>query len=573
MKLKTRKLSITKKTLLINTLICTIICIIFGVFSYRSSREALMESYRNDVKRLANIAASIVNPEEHETFQPGDELTPEYQVYYDFLHKMGQNEEIQFAYTLRKTDNGGLEFVLSSDIAEGEELIGLEYETYDKIDEAFSGVLSADDAYNRDEWGVYLSGYAPIYNASNEVIGVSGVDITANAIQEKIKDSLMRISILCFLCIVFSFLMNVLIMKQLKKNFILMNEKVSSLANADGDLTNEIVIDSGDELELVATNMNHFIRKIRNTMLKVNETNKEVSESSEAANAYFETSSEEVQEISSSMQNLLASMEEIQSSMDSVNETITFVYQYLEQVSTDSETQSKEAGIIQERANGIRTLSVKSKEDTLRLIQKYSDVLQEKLRQAQSVYQVNELTNSIIEIASQTNLLSLNASIEAARAGEHGKGFAVVASEISSLASSSSETAEKISAASSVIIQAVDGLAELSATLMEYMNKNIVNELDHVVQTSEQYEQDACNFQSTMDSFYHRTVELQERFASVTEAMSNMTEALTENTRDAGQVSSLAYLLSEKAKNAQETIEKNKVLLTELNETLKYFHV
>lgn len=573
MKMKTRKLSITKKTLLINTLICTVICMIIGVFSYRSSRAALMDSYCNDVKRLANIVASIVNPEEHETFQPGDELTPAYQVYYDFLHKLGQNEEIQYAYTIRKTDDGGLEFVLSSDIAEGEELIGLEYETYDKIDKAFAGEISADDSYNQDEWGVYLSGYAPIYNENNEVIAISGVDIEANAIQEKLNNSLIRISILCFFCVVFSFLMNLFIMNKLRKNFSIMNEKVSNLASADGDLTNEIMIDSGDELELIATSMNLFIGKIRNTILKVNETNAEISESSEETNAYFETSSEQVQEISGSMQNLLASMEEIQSSMDSVNETITFVYQYLEQVSADSERQSKEAGTIQERANGIRTASVKSKDDTLSLIQKYSDVLQEKLSQAQSVYQVNELTNSIIDIASQTNLLSLNASIEAARAGEHGKGFAVVASEISSLASSSSETAAKISAASSVIIQAVDGLAELSATLMDYMEKNIVNELDHVVQTSEQYEQDACNFQSTMDSFYHRTVELQERFATVTEAMSNMTEALSENTKDAGNVSSLAYLLNEKAQNVQEIVEKNKVLLTELNEILEFFQV
>ena len=66
------------------------------------------------------------------------------------------------------------------------------------------------------------------------------------------------------------------------------------------------------------------------------------------------------------------------------------------------------------------------------------------IEELQTLMRIDEMASQILDITSQTNLLSLNASIEAARAGEAGRGFSVVAGEIGNLANSSSETATQI---------------------------------------------------------------------------------------------------------------------------------
>ena len=91
----------------------------------------------------------------------------------------------------------------------------------------------------------------------------------------------------------------------------------------------------------------------------------------------------------------------------------------------------------------------------------------------------------ISQIASQTNLLSLNASIEAARAGEAGRGFAVVAEEIGQLASESAETVQEING----IIEELTDNANKCMDIMKDMNTTSKTQIDTLTVTQDTFQE------------------------------------------------------------------------------------
>ena len=149
--------------------------------------------------------------------------------------------------------------------------------------------------------------------------------------------------------------------------------------------------------------------------------------------------------------------------------------------------------------------------------------------QAQAVAQIELLAQAILQITEQTNLLSLNAAIEAARAGEAGKGFAVVADEIRKLADQSSRTAGDIKNIVNKVNHSVDALTESAGVLLDFVDKDVLNDYKKLIDTGSQYCDDSEKFSNMMSEFNQSSKQMNSSVSTIVMAVEQVTKSVNES--------------------------------------------
>lgn len=233
---------------------------------------------------------------------------------------------------------------------------------------------------------------------------------------------------------------------------------------------------------------------------------------------------------SATTEQLAAGMEETAATTESIYANIGYMQNGAKDITVLSEKGDELSIEVMERANSLRDKTVDA---TRRTQETYNSV---KVRSAnaiedsKAVSKINELTDAIMSISSQTSLLALNASIEAARAGEAGRGFAVVATEIGHLAEQTSKSVTDINGIVGEVNAAVANMTACLEETTDFLEKTVLTDYAEFAEVSEQYSSDAMEFKRSMNDVHESIVNLADSISKISDAMSGITSTVGEST-------------------------------------------
>lgn len=233
---------------------------------------------------------------------------------------------------------------------------------------------------------------------------------------------------------------------------------------------------------------------------------------------------------SATTQQLAAGMEETAATSETINSNVGHVREEAATILDLSVEGEKRSGEVKKRAEEMKQATVEATGRTTKMYESVREKTAQAIEDSKAVEKINELTNAIMSISSQTSLLALNASIEAARAGEAGRGFAVVATEIGNLANQTSETVGNINVIVAEVNHAVASLADSLQETVDFLEKVVLKDYEQFAQVGEQYDQDANTFADSMGTIETSINQLADTISDIAEALNGINSTVNEST-------------------------------------------
>ncbi|MBR6228963.1 MAG: methyl-accepting chemotaxis protein [Eubacterium sp.] len=317
-----------------------------------------------------------------------------------------------------------------------------------------------------------------------------------------------------------------------------------------------------DEIGMIAQEMRYMRDNLRDIVGKINSAADNITENVEVLFATTGDVSGMCSDNSATTQELAAAMQQTSASTDTINTNLEGMHDDAVGIDDLTKSGTSMSDEVMTRAEELRESTKSASNKTRNMYENVRVKSDEAIESSKAVDKINELTETIMSISSQTSLLALNASIEAARAGEAGKGFAVVASEIGNLAGQTSSAVADIDTIVGEVHEAVDRMSECLKQMTGFLEETVLKDYDNFAKVSEQYHDDADRFKNSMLEINGGMGHLTDSIDTIVKAVSDISmtvgdsaHGITDVAEKTGDIVSGAGDITEKVRECEEYVK------------------